>query len=361
MKKRFSILFLVIVLVLSACGKEDDSPEAKANKETGKNGKEPAELQQLEIVKQNVQLGGESLPGDAPSTIPYRYKLHVLESDGYTYFIERSEGKDNHTGFYVSVEKDNKWEVMEKEVEVAIDVPGGFAGSEIMDSGGSLLLRFDGYEGDYFYKLSFNPSGEITAKLVLKLESEEDFETDLLTGSDGKAYIYQLNDDDTFTIFDDEGKKSFEFENKNDSTVPLLSSILNGAFLDLDNEILYFGGDLQTPGQMIDLKEGDLVWEESGKEKLYDMKEVRFTSLYKSNKKGLYTLSDFDWNFELAYSNMGEDGLETLSYSELPEAIKDLQIWNAKMIASKNEINVYALVIYKGKRTIQKYTFNRID
>ncbi|WP_370296739.1 hypothetical protein [Rossellomorea marisflavi] len=368
MKKRFSLLFLAILLVLSACGKEDASPEAKGNDEIGKSDTaseeketntdgEATEYAPLELTKTNVQVGNEPIPGDLEH-------LHVVKDGKYTYFIGNEA---DHTTFSVSVVKGNTWTEKEVKSKIQIDNPENEVLNDyITESGHSLLveLKRDYSEVVDYYKLTMNPSGKIDSKLIYKFEPEEftSMRMDRIHGSDGKEYLYLMDtNDDSFTIYDDDGKEWAVFENKNDIDVPFITGFSNGTFLDVDKKMLYIAETTIPKAfkNIIDLKEGDFVWDESGQEVRYDLKRDTFYGLYKPYEDWMYDLSsDGHGHYSLSYSMMGQEGLVQVSTASIPE---DLEFNNPTMIVGKKAINVYTEVTYKGKPTIQKYTFDRID
>lgn len=359
MKKSFSILFLAILIVLSACGKEDASPEAKENEslsnETDSGGNESAELPPLEIVKKNEQVGNQPFPGSSEES-----ELNILEEGERTYVIER-EANSHDTKFKTSVVKNNEWETTARTSEVKVDLPE-INNSEIIESKDSLLGMYSNKDSNtvVIYKLSLDPSGEISSDLLLSLDISEYYDASLLHGTDGKAYIYVEDADDSFVIYDDKGNRKFEFKNENDLSLPVVYSFNKGTLLDVDKNVLYFAADFDgKPEMMIDLDEGDFVWDESGKEKLYDMKNPDFRGIYKPNETSLYDVSNSALtSYSLNYSLMGEDELINLGSVELGEGFEH---WNVKMVVGKKEIHVYAFVVYKGQRTLQQYTVNRID
>ncbi|AIF68421.1 hypothetical protein GZ22_18525 (plasmid) [Terribacillus saccharophilus] len=380
MNKLLMSSFLIVMIVLSACGKNDSSDDTDAAAKPADTPEEvipQASTLEEPVTETTSKEEDAALQQDAaPQTLTLQEKVdqvgnstlfssnaqdykgfEIIEKDGYTYFIYDSKDHD----LAVSVEKDNKW--------VAEDVPINITDSslpkdslgdrELISSGDSLLYNLEVVgESDYHvvYKLTFDPTGSVTAELVKQTEDGED--ADLVQGSDGKAYIFNhIQDSSDYSyervLMNDKGEELYSLKNMEDGVVDLL---------DVHNGVIY------QEDTVYDIKVDDFIWDEHGQEMSFDLNfDVAPSNVYKSNIADLYKLDTYlcagctdgmAARADLSYSTNGTYETTEISKYTLPT---EAAVYDATMVVGEDSINVYSIVEFKGNPTLQKYTIGRID
>ncbi len=119
---------------------------------------------------------------------------------------------------------------------------------------------------------------------------------------------------------------------------------------------LFFGNMKHV--QSYNLKKKDLYWNADGSELNFPFAAGLYQS-FVPVKNGAYLVTHAKGNFYLSYTQLNSDGTATiLATIDIPAS---LEIKNAYISADSKNVNVYAVVEYKGQPTIQKYTYSRID
>ncbi|SEO08434.1 hypothetical protein SAMN04489762_3447 [Terribacillus saccharophilus] len=374
MNKLLISSLLIMMIVLSACGNNESSED---NNTTAKPANTPEEvIPQASTLEEPISDPASEEEDAASQTLTLQEKIdqvgnsplsssnaqdykgfEIIEKDGYTYFIYDSKDHD----LAVSVEKDNEW--------IAEDVPVNITDSrlpkdslgdrELISSGDSLLYNLEVVgESDYhmIYKLTFDPSGLLTAELIKQTEDGED--ADLVQGSDGKAYIlnYILDSSDYSyerVLMDDKGEELYSLHNMEGGEVDLL---------DVHNGVIY------QEDTVYDIKVDDFIWDEHGQEMSFDLNfDVEPSNVYKSNIADIYKLDTYlcagctdgmAARADLSYSTNGAFETTEISIYTLPT---EAAVYDATMVVGDDSINVYSIVEFKGNPTLQRYTIGRID
>ncbi|PAF38824.1 hypothetical protein CHH58_05210 [Terribacillus saccharophilus] len=354
MKKILGLIFILSIVFLSACG-EEESAEGKNIEEGSVSASSTtedvkAEPASFELEEKIDQFGGESLEDIYPGDTDFE----ILKDGDYTYLFQWEAQVVNPSSYYVSVAKDNKWVTIQNEVNIADDSNLSnrtHSEPEIKKSGNSILLllsTWDETNGDYntAYKLTFNPDGTMNAKLILDNPAEDGDEFNTLSlrfvkGSNEKVFIAERNLDNVGTIYDDEGNEKYVVNNLD------ASSVWDSSYIDVEKNILYFDG-----GSMYDLSKDDYMWTDAGDKK-------RDSSYLAPHNDGKYQLlSPLGEGWSLDYSLLENEEFKSQDSVKIPD---ELDAKDAKMVVNEKSVDVYTTVEYRGKPTIQKYTYNRID
>ncbi|SNZ09873.1 hypothetical protein SAMN05421503_1394 [Terribacillus aidingensis] len=361
MKKIMGLLFIIGIVFLSACG-EEEGAEGKNTKEGSASARTTteevkAEPASLKLEEKIDQFGGESLEDIYPRNTDFE----ILKDGDYTYLFQWEAQVVDPSSYYVSVAKDNKWVTIQNEVNIADDSNLSnrtFSEPEFIKSGNSILLllsTWDETNGDYntAYKLKFNPEGTMNAKLIIDNPAVDGDEFNTLSlrfveGSNEKVFIAERNLDNVGIIYDDEGNEKYVVNNLG------MSSGWDSSYLDSEKNILYFDG-----GSMYDLSKDDYMWTEAGDKKRDSSKIANYASYLTPQNDGLYQLhKPLGEGWSLDYSILENEEFKLQDSVKIQD---ELDANNAKMVVNEESVEVYTTVEYRGKPTIQKYTYNRVD
>ncbi|WP_350299054.1 hypothetical protein [Peribacillus frigoritolerans] len=125
----------------------------------------------------------------------------------------------------------------------------------------------------------------------------------------------------------------------------------------LHNDVLFFGRSSEA--EAYDFKAKDLIWNEDGTKtkKSYNLAEGSVEA-FTNVENGIYTISFENGEYLVGYTILNKKQASIVSSIALPS---ELNIEKTFISLNDENVNVYTLVDYKGKATLQKYIIPRID
>ncbi|WP_462413608.1 hypothetical protein [Neobacillus sp. Marseille-QA0830] len=381
MKKVLFTLLSVFLVALAGCSSSGNTGEKKAEAKSASSTKESAETEEqigedtppeISITGKVIQLGNESLSKTTegyPDTV-------IGDKDGYTYIVEpvytfvghyenygTIRTKRPYFGVLLSVVKDNKWLMKEKQIDLSTDIwpeyplnPDGVPYIYGMDlafknNGSEVFVISRWYTEEnsnnakqQWNKITFTPEGKAIAEKVNELKStvktygDTDDLPSFLSGTDG--YYLKQKDQDMIHIYNTDGKKIFTID--------------KGKFPDLlfinEHEGLAYDGE-----SVYDINAKDLLWNDDGSKVNVETKsaDTRLTT-----NGYTYSLTTLNGVSTLVLEQINKDSVNVLSSMSMPS---DLPIAKASLSMDSKNIYVYTLVDFKGAATIQRYTIPQVN
>ncbi|MCH6269647.1 hypothetical protein [Neobacillus citreus] len=384
--KKLMILLLLAMLVASGCGKDTTSNNGKSDSKIAKAVSNKGETSDSEgqkgltLVKNIDQLGMEPIPnlGDTD---------YIFEKDGYTYVLtvnsqdvesELFSPEDLAFSLNVSVLKDDKWIVKNKVTDLLNQVwntknekAKTWTSSIEFTNSAMYVLTTTDFAGTgesteqpihQIHKITFSNDGVAQDAMILnKRETTEgNFNYGIVNNFEHPyllEHIYSSSLDDNldkYNILSEDDKLITTITNSDPNSHSKIELLGNLAFI--NDGILYFGGMKQA--QSYSLKKNDLIWNADGSKFEFPIADGNAQS-YSLVKNGVYTVTRIKSDYLLGYTQLDSDGsAREINSALIPSNIDIKQVFVSE--DSKN-VNVYTIVDYKGKSTIQKYIYSRID
>lgn len=389
----------IAVMALSGCGKAEEKP--KETKEVQvKNEEGTASTTEMQVKETIQQLGNEALSGSGSSYS----EAYMGETDGVLTIVKTMKAQSNSFQVDVSVLKDEKWTVKNKEVEM-IDkiwsIKEDHARSyEVKRIGSRLLVKTSEATSndiaetlETYQLITFDEKGEPSFKKINEFKKKESsgFVVDgsfdpyqMYLVVDGKEGPYVLfgtttsEDKREYELKDLDGKtvKKFKDPNQllfkgNTGNVLTKMDIASGNYLYFDEkkEYLYYPSKEQKELTMVyDTKKEDVLWDDQGKARTVSMSPVcgnlnnrdTYTDTL-HDEKGMYALYSGACigkdQHVLSFVTQNKD--LTFTSPQFMEMKYDNTYYNLTIGQDKKHVYLYKIVDYKGKTTVQKNVIDK--
>ncbi|MGE7944407.1 hypothetical protein ACQKNB_20225 [Lysinibacillus xylanilyticus] len=198
---------------------------------------------------------------------------------------------------------------------------------------------------------------------VLKESKQPDVIGSIMNTIEGDVFVTAEKDPKGINkILDEEFKVVYEY----DPTNPYIDS--NQYLADLRKGYLFIAYNQASDlNHIYDLNKQEVIWNDDGKEKEF---KTNFDSniesfRYAAVKDGFYVAckSNNDDLVSVSYYNYDGEDIELVSSLELKDLLKSVSAEKApfELTVQDKEVILTRYVVFKGKPTVEKYVFDRID
>ncbi|WP_078551612.1 hypothetical protein [Bacillus alkalicellulosilyticus] len=309
----------------------------------------------LYLEYQLDQLGEESFTNEGLNN-----DTHIAEKDGFTYIITPISELGDSLRLIVSILENNNFKIKEKEIDVSLLMDSRWntddrSYSYDFSENNILLYTEYGLSERYFHSINIDQSGNASLRFLNKTESrgEMDSYTFFIEGLRG-TYFEECFDNNC-NLFNFEGNSIYTYEDKWKSLFPTSISL----FFDEANGFYYLSnlGNYHN-AFAFDTTSNAVVWDLNGAQKEFNFPS-NINHQYVGGSNGFYIASRTSNKVNNLYFYNTTNNEVTLSSESLLQS--NLDIMQTRVTLDNYYFNVYNIVQYQGKPTIQKYSYKRVD
>lgn len=370
-----------MLFVLGACSKAEETKSISASNESITNEEtvvETEEVMELALEDKIEQLGdgaiSDSLDKDEV----------IIDKDGYTYVItpyiwvngsamyeDVKDGFRNGFKFHLTILKDNEV-IHEDDHDLYSELDfkeDWFDFKYIFTKENILVKTLEDSQDENIYRqklfaITFDHDGNIDVNKVKEETYDQDDYligdgndpsqiTTFVHGLDG-VYYNECNIEGDCEIFNTDNETISTYDKEEIWPPNLIGGYTGITFIDEEDEKMYLQGTGTVHGY--DLKSEDFIWDEAGEKEKFDYPE---NGHFINGNDGFYHLISNDNTESTVKYFTRENGEFILKDSVGVRSELDKE--NSYLTLDDTHVHVYFFVEYKGERTIQKYSYPRID